>query len=213
MTGSGWYNMKRMLAGLALLVGVAPAWAGGLDLALSNDTVNLSIVLNHDPFNITQNQARDGGAEVAVGGFINEIGDNLLHATVMARGIRQSAASQHQFSAGVKLIGGEIKNDKARAQMTDTETVGALALGFQAGLLLRQSPYNPIELSFEGFYAPSITSFSDAERYSEVTARLQIEVMPRARAYVGYRRLHFDTNDYEDLRLDRSAHFGISISF
>ena len=200
-----------------MVCSTCPVWAGGLDLALSNETANLSVILNQDPFNSDRYDTLDGGAELAVGGFVSEAGDKLLHATLLARGIRQSVSSQYQISAGMKLIGGEIEIGEDRtdpgAADSDTETVGALALGFQAGLLLQPSTYNPVELSFEGFFAPSITSFSDAERYGEVTARLQVEIMPRARAYVGYRRMRFDTNDSDDVRLDRSAHFGLSISF
>lgn len=205
--------MRRILAGLALLIGSSPTWAVGLDLALSNETANLMVTLNRDPFYSDQYSNRDGGAEIALGGFISEKGDSLLHATLLARGIRQSVSSQYQISAGMKLVGGEIVFDDGVSAESETETVGALALGFQAGLLLQPSNYNPVELSFEGFFAPSITSFTDAERYGEVSARLQVEIMPRARAYIGYRRMRFDTNDFENVRLDRSAHFGLSISF
>jgi hypothetical protein len=205
--------MKRVLAGVALLIVAGPTLGGELDLALSNETANLSVTLNRDPFFSDQVNSQDGGAELAVGGFISEAGDNLLHATLLARGIRQTINSQYQISAGMKLIGGEIEIGEDRAASSEAETVGALALGFQAGLLLQPSNYNPVELSFEGFFAPSITSFSDAERYGEVSARLQVEIMPRARAYIGYRRMRFDTNDFDNVRLDRSAHFGLSLSF
>ncbi len=204
--------MNKVLAGLVLLAGSTQAFAGGLDLALSNDTANLSITLNQDPFLTENSPYNDGGAELAVGGFISEAGDNILHATILARGVRTSLTSQYQVSAGMKLIGGEIEVGTAVADVTESESVGALALGFQAGMVIPSS-YNPVELSFEGFYAPSITSFSDAERFGELTARLQVEVMPRARAYVGYRRMLFDTNDADNVRLDRNVHFGLSISF
>lgn len=206
--------MNKVLAGLILLIGSTSVWASGLDLSLSNETANLTFILNPDPlFSGPQGQGVEGGSEVALGAFITEDGANILHATLLARGYRQSVHSQYQISAGMKFIGGEIRVGDSLAGTQSTETVGALGLGFQAGLLLRQSPYNPIELSIEGFYAPSITSFTDAERYSEVTARLQIEVMPRARVFFGYRRLRFDTNDFDNVRLDRSAHFGMSVSF
>ncbi|MGQ7847823.1 YfaZ family outer membrane protein [Granulosicoccus sp. 3-233] len=205
--------MKKYLVGMALLMAAGPIWAGGIDLALSNETANLSVILNRDPFYTDQARTQDGGAEIAVGGFISEVGDNLVHGTLLARGVRQTLNSQYHISAGMKLVGGEIETGVDRENSTDSETVGALALGFQAGLLLQQSAYNPVELSFEGFYAPNITSFSDAERYGEVSVRLQVEIMPRARAYVGYRRMRFDTNDYDNVQLDRSAHFGLNISF
>lgn len=206
--------MKKALAGLILLIGSSSVWASGLDLSLSNETANLTFILNPDPlFYGSQGQDVAGGSEIALGAFITEDDANLLHLTLLARGYRQSVSSQYQISAGMKFIGGEIKIDESRAAAHTTETVGALGLGFQAGLLLRQSPYNPVELSIEGFYAPSITSFTDAERYSEITTRLQVEIMPRARVYFGYRRMRFDTNDYDNIRLDRSAHFGMNISF
>jgi len=93
------------------------------------------------------------------------------------------------------------------------ETVGALALGFQAGLLLRPAPYNPVDLSFEGFYSPSITSFADAEGFGEISARLQVEITTRARAFIGYRRMRFDIGDIDNVAVDRSAHIGLSITF
>ena len=206
--------MKKALAGFILLIGWTGVWASGLDLALSNETANLTFILNPDPL-FDDNQGADvaGGSEIALGAFINEDGANILHATFLARGYRQSVHSQYHVSAGMKLIGGEIKIDEALASTSTTETVGALGLGFQAGLLLRPSPYNPVELTVEGFYAPSITSFNDADRYSEITARLQVEVMPRAHVYFGYRQLRFDTTDYDDIQLDRSAHFGMRVSF
>ena len=205
--------MKKLLASAALLIATGPVWAGALDLALSNETANLNVTLNRDPFYSREDRAQDGGAEIAVGGFISEAGDNLLHATLLARGIRQTVKSQYQISAGMKLIGGQIEAGNDRDNRNDGETVGALALGFQVGFLLAPSENNPVELSVEGFYAPDITSFSDAERFGEVSVKLQMEIMPRARAYIGYRRMRFDTNDFENIPLDRSAHVGLSISF
>lgn len=204
--------MNKVLAGLILLLGSSQVLAGGLDLALSDNTANISVTLSRDPLLSERSPYRVGGSELALGGFISESGDNIVHATILARGIRQSLSSQYQVSAGMKVVAGEIEINTPTPDVTESESVGALALGFQAGMLV-PSASNPIELSFEGYYAPSITSFSDAENYSELTARLQIEVTPRARAYVGYRRLRFDTNDANNVRLDNDAHFGLSISF
>ena len=206
--------MNKALAGLVLLLGSGALWsgaarAGGIDLALSNETANVAVILN--PRRFTQG----GGSELAVGGFISEDDDRLLHASLMARGYHQSATSQYSLAAGVKAIGGEIAipEEAALIDDEDTETVGAVGLGFQAGLLLSSSPQNPVEVGFEAFYAPGITSFSDAERYAEFAARLQIDIIPQARAYVGYRRMAFDTNDYDRVQLDRSVHVGLKIVY
>ena len=200
--------MKKALAGLCLLVGSSGVQAYGLDFALSNETANLDVLFNPQSFQ------RVDGSELAVGGFISEAGDSLAHATLMARGHRRTENSMYNLGAGIKAIGGDIQiPDGAVADNgEDTESVGAVAIGFQVGLLFA-SRYNPMELSFAAFLAPSITSFSDAERYSEFSTRLQIEVIPQAQAYIGYRRIRFDTNDYDSVGIDRSVHLGIKLNF
>jgi hypothetical protein len=199
--------MKKMLTGVCLLLGSMGVNAGGVDLALSNETANIAFVLN-------PHQLYDGGgAELAIGAFMSEQGDKVAHATLMARGFRMSEGTQYSVGAGMKAVYGDVSIPERLSLTKDEESVGAVALGFQVGMLLVSSRHNPIELAAEGFIAPSITSFSDAERYSELGARLQIEVVPQARAYIGYRAMRFNTNDYKDVRIDRSVHLGIKISY
>lgn len=205
--------MKNLAAAALLLLAPLGAWAGGIDLSLSDETANLVYLFNNDPLNRNRLPNEDGGSELAAGIFFNEEGAQLVHGTLLARGYRQSENTQYHISAGMRLIAGGLEVDDSVTNASDDESVGALALGFQAGLLLQPADYNPVEVAFEGFYAPSITSFSDAERYGEVSVKLQIEIMTRARAYIGYRRMRFDTNDFENVTLDRSAHFGLNISF
>jgi len=113
----------------------------------------------------------------------------------------------------MKIVGGDVAIPALGTAPETEEAVGALALGFQLGVLLASSQQNPIELAVEAFHAPSITSFSDAERYTEFGGRLQIDVIPQARAYVGYRRMRFDTNDFNNVQLDRSIHIGMKLTF
>jgi len=200
-------QMKKMLAGVCLLLASASAEAGGLDIALSNETANLQFLLN--PYQFYQG----GGSELGVGAFISEQGDRLAHVTLMARGYRQTEKTQYSIGAGFKAIGGDVSIPGVGALAATDESVGAVGLGFQVGMLLASSKHNPIELALEGFLAPSITSFSDAERYVEVGGRIQVDVIPQARAYLGYRQIRFDTNDFDDVRVDRSVHLGIKLTF
>lgn len=191
----------RAIAGLLVLAGPAALLAGELDLSLSNETAHLSVQLNPGTRYVPRTTS---GTDFTIGAFTNETGDNLLFGSMMARGVRQSATTQYKLGAGVKLVGGDLDI---------SESVGALALGFESSILMASSFYNPVDFVLHGFYAPSISSFEDAESYTEFGARLQVEVIPRARAFLGYRRIHFDTNDYSDLTLDRSVHVGLSLSF
>ena len=205
--------MNKAYAGLFLLLGTSAlpsgAAAGGIDLALSNETANVAVLINPERLPDTN------GAELSVGGFISEEDDRLAHLSLMARGKRQLELSQYDLAVGIKAIGGEIAidSDQVGDGEEDTEKVGAVGLGFEAGFLVNPSRYNPINFSVAAFYAPSITSFSEAERFTEISTRLQIEVIPQASAYIGYRRMGFDTSEHDDVRLDRSTHIGLTITY
>jgi len=202
------FEMKKVLAGACLLFGTFGANAGGLDLALSDETANLSLLLNPaHRFN------QGNGSELAIGGFISEQGDKLAHMTLMARGQQENNGTHYSVGAGMKAVAGDVAIPPIGAELEAEESVGAVALGFQFGVLLISSRNNPVELNVEAFLAPSITSWADAERYTEMSARLQVEVIPQAQAYIGYRRIRFDTNDYDDVNLDRSVHLGIKLTF
>jgi len=205
--------MKKLAIAAFLLIVPMSSWAGSIDLSLSNQTANLQYLFNEDVLYPEQTSVKAGGSELSLGLFFNENSENLVYGTLFARGYRQAAGTQYQVSAGMRLLGGNISIEDEEQGRDEEESIGALALGFQAGLLLIPGKYNPVDITFEGFYAPSITSFSDAERYGQVSVKLQVEIMPRARAYIGYRRIRFDTNDYADITLDRSAHFGLNLSF
>lgn len=224
--------MNKALAGIALLIGscgltavthAADGYTQGVDLSLSNETANISLLLNSQSLLDSvrsQNGGRDrgsyssGGTELAIGGYISEADDRLAHLTLMAHGPRATSSNRFELAVGMKGIGGDIAIAAERVNEggEDTESVSALALGFQSGLLLSSSR-NPMVLELEGFIAPSITSFSDAERFTQLGARLQIDVIPMARAYVGFRSLRWDTNDYEKVRTERGMHVGLEISY
>jgi len=191
-----------------MLFGSVSVNAGGLDLALSDETANLYFLLN-PPYQFSDG----GGSELAFGGFVSEQGDQLGHIRLMARGYRYSNGTSYSLGTGMKAIAGDVIAPAAGDAPESEEAVGAVALGFQFGVLLVSSQNNPVELSVEAFHAPSITSFSDAERYTEFAGRLQVDVIPQARAYIGYRGMRFDTDDYDALKLDRSVHIGVNISF
>jgi len=63
------------------------------------------------------------------------------------------------------------------------------------------------------FYAPSIVSFSDANKMFEASAELGYEVLPTADAYFGYRVIEAEFPLKSDKFLDNSAYFGIRIQF
>lgn len=189
-----------------LAIASGSASGAGLDLSLGNETANLQLLLN------PRQLYESGGTELSLGAFVNEPGDLLLNATLVASGLTQTATSQYQLGVGAKLIGGDIEAERDDGGAED-QTLGALGLGFQFGVLVAQSPRHPVDASIEAFYAPEITSFSDAENFYEIAARLQVDIIPQAQAYVGYRRMEADTDLADGIELDDSAHVGFRIRF
>lgn len=199
--------MNKALAGLVLLAAAPGAEAAGVDLSLGNEVANLSVLFN--PY-----QFYEGGSELALGAFTSEAGDRVVHATLMARNKRLTGQSLYTLGAGIKAIYGELEIDETLViDGEDTERVGALGIGVQGGVMLSRSQTSSVEFIGEAFMAPSIASFTDAERYIELAARLQVEVIPQALVYLGYRRLSFDTNDYESLNIDSGFHVGLKLMF
>ena len=151
--------------------------------------------------------------ELALGGFLNETGDSLLFASLMAHGVRRSLNQQYNLAAGFKLLSGDIEiAEEFQDGSGSSENVGALALGFKAGYVI-PNRQNPMEFSIEGFIAPNITSFSNAEQYTEINARFQIEIIPQAISFIGFRRINFDTEGFSDVGLDSSVHLGVKLAF
>lgn len=197
--------MKKLLVFLGCLIGSVNSWAaGGLDLALSSEAASLYVL-----FHPGGHPRAGGTTEISLGAVTNELGDNVYNGTFFARGVGYSSRGQYNIGAGVRLVGGELDNDN----IAEDKSVSALALGFQAAILLVPSAYNPVDLIVEGFYAPSISSFDDAEEYTEASARLQIDIVPQARAFIGYRRMAFEIENAINMTIDKSAHIGLSIRF
>ena len=199
--------MRKAFVALILLLTPLSVPAAGLDIGLSDDTANIAVLLNPYDFRA------GGGAELGLGGFLNETGDNLLFASLMAHGVRKLPNQQYNLGAGFKLVSGDIEiSEDFQDGSGSSEEVGALALGFKAGYVI-PSRQNPMEFLVEGFFAPNITSFSGAENYTEFTARFQVEIIPQAITYIGFRRINFDTTDFNNVTLDNNVHVGFKLAF
>ena len=91
------------------------------------------------------------------------------------------------------------------------QDVLALGIGGQARYVFQTR--TPVGFVLEAFAAPGITSFGDTENGREVNVRIEIEVLPSTRGYIGYRHLEFDLEDVDDVEVDDNAHIGIRLHF
>jgi hypothetical protein len=188
--------MKLPVAGLILMLGAASttAVADSIDVNLREKAVRLTYAAN----------VSSGGLNADFGILYNEdkkqLDDTLYHAGLLVSGENWSETGTFDISLGGRLI------------YTSPENVdlGALAFGGQ----LRFSPVHRLGIGGSVFYAPSITSFMDADGYTETGIRIDYQVLPQAFVYLGYRNIEVDIeNGPDNVELDEGAHAGFKILF
>ncbi len=190
--------MSKLLpvaAAIGLILG-NPANAAGFDLSLSNETANFEL--------FTPLRVLNDGGQLSLGVIYNDLDDVVLHAKMVAVGTQTNTRVPYQLAFGAKAYFGEVKE-------ADVD-VGALAIGGSINIQYAIG-YNPIDFHIEGFFTPGITTFGDTESLIEIGARVSIEIVPQAKAFVGYRLLEVEDQDNFNWELDDNVHFGIRLQF
>lgn len=169
--------------------------AADLELAFSEATALVDLHLDSGIM-------AEGGANLSVGGLFNEDDDVVLTLGLMAQG---SPAGQQPFKVGIggKLYFAEVDEPNTSIQ--------AVALGAK---LMYFIPAN-IPLSFGGeiFFAPGITTFGDGENLIDARLRFEVDVLPSASIFFGYRNLNIDLDNGQEHDVDEFVHFGLRIQF
>lgn len=189
-------RMKGLLSA-ALMSAVATAQASDLNIFLSKETAQFELGLDMPSSGM-------GEAQLEMGLFFNEDSDYMGSLGLKVLG---SPAGQVPLSFGVGA--------KAYAASIDTpeRSVGAVGIGGEVRLHIPAKM--PMSVGLEGYYAPDITTFSDATQLSDLRVDYRLEVTPGTAFFVGARRLETKLKGSPDrkYRLDNNAHVGITLSF
>lgn len=186
-----------MTVSLVSSLAATQANATGVDIKLGNNAAEMTYLTKSSTFGY-------GGLDIGMGVFFNEDDDVQLNLSGMVTGNSAGNNRALKFGVGAKL-------SMADLDLID-EQVGALAIGMQMRYVIPSS--TPVAFLVEGFIAPSITSFSGAERYIEYRLALELEVTPSARAYLGYRYMEYQLEggyDYDEM--DGEGHLGVRFDF
>ena len=107
-------------------------------------------------------------------------------------------------------IGGKLYG----ATLKDAKDVNREILALGVGGMLRYSlpQEKRIILGIDGYYAPPIVSFMDADRFYEIAGRLQYEVMAQASAYLEYRQYTMEYKN-KDFDIEDTFRVGMEINF
>jgi hypothetical protein len=172
------------------------AYAGGsIDLGINNTSASLDA------------DATKLGSplHVSAGGMYNEYGGDFVSAGLHV------VDQRHQIESLYIGVGG-----KAFGYFTDDINSGALGLGGFA----RYSPseFRGVGLYAHTYYAPQVLSESDTEGLIDIALRAEYNIIPNAKAFLGYRYVMANLKDkakYDDRTLELSSafHLGMRISF
>ncbi len=173
--------------------------ARSIDLKLADEMAEINYLTQSSTFGY-------GGTDVGLGLLFTENDDYQFNGQMMVTGNAAGNNKQLQFG-----VGGKLTLVSLDANNLIDEEFGALAIGGQIRYVIPSS--TPIAFRASAFYAPSITSFSGADEYSEVSFSIELEVTPSARAYVGYRNMEYELENGPEIEVDDGGHFGIKIDF
>lgn len=193
----------------------SPSYAVGVDIALSNDSAYFKLLFNSGSFGV-------GGADVGIGYYYDEDGDKMATATALILSEAEPVGSNRnkrannfmQYGIGVKAYMASLApNDETHddRDIIDDESASALAVGGKFRLIFPTS--KPLAIAFDLFASPKITSFDDTIYFFELGARLELEIRPDARAYVGYRYIQTKLEDYDPITIDNSPIVGMRLIF
>ena len=170
--------------------------ASDFEAALSSETAQFT-------FRSDSSMIGWGGSDLALGLFYNEE-DDFIGQVGLLQMRQASEEAPLTFGVGVKGYLGTL----------DDIDQDVLAFGIGGEIRYTIPGTMPMAVYFRGYYAPEITSFSDAEEVIDYQVGFQIEALPQTIAFVGVRHLEFDTDDEGDYEADDdNLHFGVRLTF
>ncbi len=177
------------------LSGLSPVMARGLDVSISGETVQMGL------FSQTAKLVQ-GGADVGASLLLNDASDAVLSGTILAIGEPPRQGAPYQFGIGAKAY---------LADLDVGENMAGVGIGGRVTFVVPNG-VSPVGLVLEGYIAPGITAFGDADQITDLAARIEIEVTPSASGYVGVRSLEVDFPD-KTVTIDDNVHVGVRINF
>jgi len=189
--------ITRFISATALLLASLQAGATGFDFRIADEAAEVFYLYKSSTFGY-------GGSDVGWGIFFNENDDKMLSGSLLVSGNGAGGKRALQFGVGIKGFVADFGNG------ADVQG-GGLGIGGLIRYVFSSS--TPVAILVEAYSVPTITSFGDADDFSEARFALELEVSPSARAYLGYRTMTLETDSNNEYELDDSLHFGVRIGF
>jgi hypothetical protein len=198
--------LRKALITIAALLPSSNALAIGLDLKISSEIAEAILLTQNATFGY-------GGADIGFGLLINENDDFMLTGAIMVSGSGTGDVRALHLGVGGKAYAGKLDFQSNNTGNTSQEdpSGGAIAIGGNVRYVFPAKM--PFAILVEGFWAPSVLSFSDFDNLYEYRADIELEVTPSARAYLGYRKMQVQLDTGYDYDVDDTVHIGVRFEF
>jgi hypothetical protein len=188
--------MKKFFATLVMAVtATGAANAGELDLYLSSQSIQAG-------YSMDTGKIGYGGGNLVFGGFYNTDSDLQGNLGLIVTG---TPTSDLPLTYGLGVMGYLTNIDEP------SSNVQALTLG---GLIKYHIPNRtPMAIGGKLFVAPEVTTFGDGQNFLDGSVDFEVEVLPSATAYVGYRAVRTDLKNYGNYDIEDRFHVGVRLIF
>lgn len=141
-----------------------------------------------------------GSLDVEAGVLVNGSDNTLLHL---------GALVQHQnIDRSINLSVG------ARVYYTNIENKDATLIALGGDLLLSPENWSGMGIGVSYYTAPSVTTFSDAEGFTEYSVSVHYQITPQANLYFGYQKVTIELRgNIGERDLEEGSFLGIKLDF
>lgn len=183
---------KSALSGLVLLMLSFTANAQTIRVQLSDDVARF--------FYSTEIMGqRFGGLELETGLLYTDYNDHILSVGALVRG--ESVDMPVIVGVGGRLYYADF----------EPYTLGAMAIG--GDVMISPASWGAFGIGASFFHAPSVTSFSDANDFTEYSLTLNFQITSQANIYVGRQVIEADIEGAGNVELEDDSFVGIDLRF
>jgi len=184
-----------IISTLLLSTGAA---ADELDIQLSNESARVSYAAE-----VLGGQF--GPTNLVIGGYVNEDKDKLFHLGLLIR--NDTLDNPLIISIGTRLYYADVGNQPGQLVTTAT----AITIGGE--LLYVPDAFNGFGVGFYYFVAPSVTTFQDADGFTEYGGIVNYSISEQASFYLGYRNIELKIDNGNDIEIDSGFIYGFNFRF
>jgi len=177
--------------GTVLLCGQVAADA--IDLSFNSDAARLQYL----------HQLRSNNLNLDAGWLHHSDNGDVVHVGLHLADFASEGANPLRAGLGGRII--YTNGDRSN------QSGFAVPIGGYLNYSLRK--WNRIFIAGEAYFAPSVLSIGDMDRYEEYTIRVGYNVMRTADIYIGARYVKGEYDDASDARYDTGMNIGVALRF